>query len=417
MFKNYKKEIEEKNKIINNFENENKQLSLKMNKQLKELEILKNDVSKQSIKSEQQKAFLDEVIAQNQEANELIQISITEINNSVTNIASVGEEITASSEELTATAEEISTGVNKAHIVAKESKQIIENLTDEINNIANDVDVYNEKIINITSIVEAIKEITSKTELLALNASIESAHAGEQGKGFAVVASEMKKLADQTKIKSEEINGVIEEVQKSTENIFIKVNNCNEKCKMVLDNEEKRVNNIEALDDSLKDMAQNNSNFTLSIEEQTNSVFSISGMVEGLEKLIQDKFTTNADIIEQDKAGGFKITKEYNKAIICFDGYLTAENVGLFVAGYGELKNSIHTQSTILVLDTRNLSVFPKTLEDDLGNFYCDYVNSFKKVYVLNGNNTSARSQLERMWRKCSILDKFIFVNDINEIS
>lgn len=404
--------IEEKEILKNTLErvaNEKEQIKI-------ELQSLKEDNNKKEIKSEQEKAFLDEVLVQNKESKELIQNSITDINNSVTNIASVGEEITASSQELTATTEDISSKVNKAHEVAKDSGKTMNNFAEEINTITNDISAFSDKIMNISNIVQVIKEISSRTDLLSLNASIESARAGESGKGFAVVASEIRKLAEQTKVSSGNINNIIEEIQKNTIGILNKINQCNQQCKSVLENELSRIKNIEILDGNIQDIAQTISNITLAIQDQTTSILSISEKVEDLDKMVKDKFTTNSNIIEQDKAGGFNITKEYGRAIISFDGYLTKENVGLFINGYGELKNSIHTQSTILVLDTRNLSVFPKALEDDLGNFYCDYVNSFKKIYVLNGHNTSARSQLERMWRKCNILDKFIFINNINDI-
>ena len=70
---------------------------------------------------------------------------------------------------------------------------------------------------NIGSIMESIQEIAEQTNLLSLNASIEAAKAGEVGKGFAVVASEIRGLADQSQEAGKKIQGIIGNIQKTTE--------------------------------------------------------------------------------------------------------------------------------------------------------------------------------------------------------
>ncbi|MBU3218241.1 methyl-accepting chemotaxis protein [Clostridium estertheticum] len=85
--------------------------------------------------------------------------------------------------------------------------------TKEVNEIIQDM---NESTKQINAISETLVSITEQTNLLSLNASIESARAGEAGKGFAVVAGEIRKLAEQSKNSTEDIKGIIANIQKKS---------------------------------------------------------------------------------------------------------------------------------------------------------------------------------------------------------
>lgn len=154
--------------------------------------------------------------------------SAAETNNRSGNVATTSEQTTANvhtvaaaSEQLSASVQEISSQIGKTTQVVNESVSNAENAETTTQSLT-------EATNRIGEVVSMISDIAEQINLLALNATIESARAGEAGKGFAVVASEVKNLATQTTKATEEIGGLVENVQGVSQDVVTVLNTIRE---------------------------------------------------------------------------------------------------------------------------------------------------------------------------------------------
>ena len=174
-----------------------------------------------------------------QECSGHLNESVRQMNDSASIQSSVASAIAANVEEVTVSINHVSDNTSEAaHFahdsdrMAKEGHDQIDRLVERIGEVAHVVRSSAEQIARlegesekISNIVSVIKDIADQTNLLALNAAIEAARAGEQGRGFAVVADEVRKLSERTALSTGEIGKMVDAIQVSTREVGARVGN------------------------------------------------------------------------------------------------------------------------------------------------------------------------------------------------
>lgn len=198
-------------------------------------------------------------------------------------VATAVNEMGAAANEIANNADLTASRVSSAHDSAQLGSTKVNDTIDKVNTLASSLMLAGENVEQlklksdgISSVLDVIKGIAEQTNLLALNAAIEAARAGEQGRGFAVVADEVRTLAIRTQESTAEISNIISEFQNSTVSIVDAVETCKVQGVETSELAKGAGDALSTIMEEMNTVSQMTSEIATAVEEQSNVVEEIN---------------------------------------------------------------------------------------------------------------------------------------------
>ena len=233
------------------------------------------------------------------------QFETEQISNAMNEMATAVQEVAINVNTTSATANGANSETENGRKIVENAVQGIQQLAAQIENTADVISQVEQHSENISTFLDVIKGIAEQTNLLALNAAIEAARAGEQGRGFAVVADEVRTLAGRTQESAAEINQIIDKLQSGSRNAVQAMAQSQEQTRSVVEQTNLAGSSLTTIAESVSKIDEMSTQIAIAAEEQS----TVSENMNRNVVLINDMAKQNTIGAEQTSKAGHDLAR------------------------------------------------------------------------------------------------------------
>lgn len=202
-----------------------------------------------------------------------------------TQMASAIQEVSKNTQQVANEAKDADSNAKTSSHTFKRTIGEIQDLSQSVDHSAQTIQTLENEANSIVSVLDVIKGIAEQTNLLALNAAIEAARAGEQGRGFAVVADEVRTLASRTQESTEDINKMISSLQNGVKNAVQSMEEGKEKAAKTVESANTAQESLQGVTGYLQAISDHILQVASAVEEQSSVVEEINGNINNINNL------------------------------------------------------------------------------------------------------------------------------------
>lgn len=279
-------------------QNEIGQLLENMKTTIESLRDIVQQVNASSLRIGEMSESLDSVTTTGSNNASRLNDEIINISSAVSQLASSTSEIASSANHASEVASQATSNVAMGLTEVDKTLQEIGQADEQMQLSSQKVSDLHAESMNIGAILEVIQGVTEQTNLLALNAAIEAARAGEQGRGFAVVADEVRTLAKRTQESASQINDLITSLQRGAKDALESIKESHGTVSQASTQAQQASQNLHVINQHIQDLNQANSQIAASVDEQDSLTRSLGDNAKGANTIAQSNQESVAKISE-----------------------------------------------------------------------------------------------------------------------